>query len=439
MPRFPSANRVSKSLFDANTILKADTNDTPASLTIAEQQLVGRITDGSITNLTIAEVKTLLGAAAASGLATLDASSLLVQSLNASKISAGDIATARMSTNVIAAMNSGDPKFTGVTFDGTDAVKRDVNNSFLRLLGSNGVAHGAGIELIGGEEGSVPGDMYLIIGNKDVGVTPASEFVIKYQADGAIGSIFKIDASGNITTLARADTTDGVRIGAAQDANHIDDASHGAATATLYIGNKAITVAAFTATHYYQLGDLDLKVGELVKLIDRKIYRCTTKNDKAAIGIFWGITDWKDSFETKLLVGKEIDEEYEDENDLEEIRSGVSMNPKTGKFMRPKKKMRKKITNDLIRISDGLPAEKTDYAYSVAALGDSYAEHDKQPLNGAWVTVKAGTLEEGDYLCSSDKSGYMEKQPDAILHNYTRGIAREKIPKDTKTAYVYLV
>ena len=94
-----NAEALSDTLFDANTILAADTDDTPAALTITEQTLLGRITAGNIAALSIAQVKTLLGAAAASGLATLDASSLLVQNLNASKISAGDIASARMSTN----------------------------------------------------------------------------------------------------------------------------------------------------------------------------------------------------------------------------------------------------------------------------------------------------------------------------------------------------
>ncbi len=49
-----------KTLFDANTILKADTDNTPEALTVAEQRLVGRITSGVITALTAAQVKTLL-------------------------------------------------------------------------------------------------------------------------------------------------------------------------------------------------------------------------------------------------------------------------------------------------------------------------------------------------------------------------------------------
>jgi len=52
---------VARALFDANTILKADSDNTPAALTVAEQTLVGRITSGSIAALTVAQVITLLG------------------------------------------------------------------------------------------------------------------------------------------------------------------------------------------------------------------------------------------------------------------------------------------------------------------------------------------------------------------------------------------
>lgn len=51
---------VPKSLFDANTILSADSDNTPAALTVAEQRIVGRKTGGNITALTASEVKTIL-------------------------------------------------------------------------------------------------------------------------------------------------------------------------------------------------------------------------------------------------------------------------------------------------------------------------------------------------------------------------------------------
>jgi len=54
---------VSTSIFDANTILKADADNTPEALTVAEQTLVGRITAGEITGLTATQVRTLLALA----------------------------------------------------------------------------------------------------------------------------------------------------------------------------------------------------------------------------------------------------------------------------------------------------------------------------------------------------------------------------------------
>jgi len=47
-------------LFDANTILAANTDNTPIAVTVAEQRLVGRITAGNITALTATEIRTLL-------------------------------------------------------------------------------------------------------------------------------------------------------------------------------------------------------------------------------------------------------------------------------------------------------------------------------------------------------------------------------------------
>lgn len=51
---------VAKALFDANTILAANTDDTPAAVTVGEETLVGRITGGNITALSAAQVRTLL-------------------------------------------------------------------------------------------------------------------------------------------------------------------------------------------------------------------------------------------------------------------------------------------------------------------------------------------------------------------------------------------
>jgi len=72
--------------FNANTILAATSDDTPAAVTVGEQTLVGRITGGNIVALTTTQIKTLLGYIASLGedtspelTGTLDASDEKIQ------------------------------------------------------------------------------------------------------------------------------------------------------------------------------------------------------------------------------------------------------------------------------------------------------------------------------------------------------------------------
>lgn len=51
---------VLESMFNANTVLKADSDDTPSALTVPEQTLIGRITAGVITGLTATQIRTLI-------------------------------------------------------------------------------------------------------------------------------------------------------------------------------------------------------------------------------------------------------------------------------------------------------------------------------------------------------------------------------------------
>jgi len=51
---------VAKALFDANSVLAANADNTPAKVTVAEQTLIGRITAGNIKALTATEIRTLL-------------------------------------------------------------------------------------------------------------------------------------------------------------------------------------------------------------------------------------------------------------------------------------------------------------------------------------------------------------------------------------------
>jgi hypothetical protein len=67
---------VPKSLFDANTILAATTDDTPAALTVGEQKVVGRVTGGNIAALSLN---------AASGICQLDANGRVDPTQNTAK------------------------------------------------------------------------------------------------------------------------------------------------------------------------------------------------------------------------------------------------------------------------------------------------------------------------------------------------------------------
>ncbi len=58
------ADTVNKTLFNANTILAADADDTPAALEITEQTVLGRLTGGNIKPLSVAELQALLFSAA---------------------------------------------------------------------------------------------------------------------------------------------------------------------------------------------------------------------------------------------------------------------------------------------------------------------------------------------------------------------------------------
>lgn len=55
---------VTKALFNANTILAANSDNTPAALEVTEQTVVGRITSGNIAPLSVAQLQTLFASAA---------------------------------------------------------------------------------------------------------------------------------------------------------------------------------------------------------------------------------------------------------------------------------------------------------------------------------------------------------------------------------------
>lgn len=83
-----AAGAVMEADYDAQTVLAASADNTPAALTVAEQTLLGRITGGNIAALSVAQVKTLLAIATGdvSGLGTI-----ATQAANSVSITGGAI------------------------------------------------------------------------------------------------------------------------------------------------------------------------------------------------------------------------------------------------------------------------------------------------------------------------------------------------------------
>jgi hypothetical protein len=77
---------VAKSTYDANSLLVANSDDTPIVLVVAEQRIVGRVTSGVIDDLTPAQVRSIINAVYAVGTVgastvTLDAANGVVQTV----------------------------------------------------------------------------------------------------------------------------------------------------------------------------------------------------------------------------------------------------------------------------------------------------------------------------------------------------------------------
>lgn len=91
-PADPAGTFVAKSLFDANTILKADTDNTPVALTMGASTILARLAAGNIVAATVAEIKTLLALAVAdiSGAANTALSNLASVAINTSLVSDTD-------------------------------------------------------------------------------------------------------------------------------------------------------------------------------------------------------------------------------------------------------------------------------------------------------------------------------------------------------------
>jgi len=77
-----ATNYVTKALFDANTILAANTDNTPAALTVGEQTIVGRKTSGNIAALTAAEAMNIMWQAAPAAKSSTGTAGMIAKDTN---------------------------------------------------------------------------------------------------------------------------------------------------------------------------------------------------------------------------------------------------------------------------------------------------------------------------------------------------------------------
>jgi hypothetical protein len=92
---------VPRSLFDANTIIAANVDDTPAAVTVAEQRLVGRKTGGNIAGLDSAEVMTILDFASPGAIGETTPNTIRALSKEIIKASSGSLSAAEVAGTLI--------------------------------------------------------------------------------------------------------------------------------------------------------------------------------------------------------------------------------------------------------------------------------------------------------------------------------------------------
>jgi hypothetical protein len=184
---------------------------------------------------------------------------------------------------------------------------------------------------------------------------------------------------------------------------------------TAHNSGTVVGTQTFTGTHIYKSSDETLVTGEAVKLVNRKLTRCTTAKDPTCIGIFIGKSDKiVDSF------GNACSYDYWNEAvkylEGDEIPSGKEVGDiKTEGFTEVK------------NASEGYP-------YAVASLGDTIANISGTKLEGVLVD---SAVSAGDLLCTSS-NGLLTKQDDDIVHSYTVAKAGENGDNNAPVyAYIY--
>jgi len=176
----------------------------------------------------------------------------------------------------------------------------------------------------------------------------------------------------------------------------------------------------FTGTHIYKMGE-EIEVGDIVKLVDRKLYITTHEKDPMCIGVFAGLSDLVKSSFGELNVRQPIDEGIPEP--IEKTTNKKERIKRTKKSLDDHKKINKAKF-------DALP--ESDLG-AVIAIGDTRTSQNGVTSEGINCI---GDVKVGHLLCPSSTPGKAMAQEDDLTHSYTIGKAID-IKDGVIYAYIY--
>lgn len=292
-----SSAGIQESIFGANTILKADVDDTPVALTVGEDTLVGRISGGTITALSVSEVKALLAISDAevrdlvgamvdgnteTGITVTYESSdgtfdFVISPLNDLPAPDGDLSMATFKITDLATPTSS-----------TDAATKGYVDSVV-----NGLSWKDAVRVATTTAGTLASDFEA--GDTVDGVTlvAGDRILVKNQADAAENGIYVVQASG--APQRAADAASGLNVTGL--AVFVDEGTSNADTAWVQTTNDAevgtddLVFAQFGAGATYTAGSgLTLTGNEFSVNVDDSTIEISSGNLRVKDG---GITDDK--------------------------------------------------------------------------------------------------------------------------------------------------
>lgn len=150
-----------------------------------------------------------------------------------------------------------------------------------------------------------------------------------------------------------------------------------------------------TLTHLYKIGE-EIEIGDTVKLVSRKLYKTTSLNDPLCVGVYAGLSDG--------LVSS---------------------------FGEPN--VRQPINDNSDNYDDELLLLPESDLGAIIAVGDTRT--NQSGVETQFINC-TGTVNAGDYLCSSSVVGKAMAQGDDIMHSYTIGKAID-VTDGNVYAYIY--